>query len=157
VTRLEQEPKRHISRSESVTSSEHSKVRHISGTENVTSAENVTSTDQRMTNHQNATWRIGRGLSRFAENKLSAQDWGACVLSRPRPLTKIQSQSQHIVGPLEGPTERKGSQQVDRLGHRQEKASPRKGVAQERRRLAKASPKKGVASQRRRQVKASPR
>ena len=76
MTRLEHHPKRHLSRSENVTSSEHSKVRHISGTEN------VTSTDQRMTRHQNATWSIGRGLTLFAENKLSAQDWGACVLAR---------------------------------------------------------------------------
>ena len=72
VTRLEHD----LSRSENVTSSEHSKVRHISG------IENVTSVDQRMTRHQNATWTIGQGLSLFAENKLSAQDWGACGPSR---------------------------------------------------------------------------
>jgi len=95
VKRLEHDPKRHLSRSENVTSSEHSKVRHISGTENVTSV------DQRMTRHQNATWMIRRGLSLFAENKLSVQDWGACVPSRG----------------------------VDRLGHRQVRASPRKGIA----------------------------
>ena len=45
------------------------------------------------------------------------------VPSRPRALTKSQSQ------------------QVDRLGHRQVKASPRIGVAQERRRQVKASPR----------------
>ena len=139
MTRLEHDPKRHLSRSENVTSSEHSKVRHISGTENVTSA------DQRMTRHQNVAWTIGRGLSLLAENKLSAQDWGACVPSRPRALTKSQSQSQHMVVPLEGPKEGKESQQVDRLGHRQVKASPKKGVASQRRRQVKTSPKKGVA------------
>ena len=120
MTRLEHDPKRHLSRSENVTSSEHSKVRHISGTENVTLA------DQRMTRHQNATWTIGRGLSLFAEHKLSAQDWGACVPSQG--VDQSQSQSQHIVGPPEGPREGKESQQVDRLGHRQVKVSPRKSV-----------------------------
>ena len=121
MARLEHGPKRHLSRSENVTSSEHSKVRHISGTENVTSA------DQRMTRHQNATWTIGRGLSLFTENKLSTQDWG--VVYRLGALTKSQSQSQNAVEPLEGPKEGKGSQQVDRLRHRQVRASPREGVA----------------------------
>jgi len=50
-----------------------------------------------------------------------------------------------MVGQLDGPKEGKGSQQFDRLGHREVKASPRKGVAQGRRRQVKASPKKGVA------------
>jgi len=50
-----------------------------------------------------------------------------------------------MVGPPEGPREGKESQQVDRLGHRQVKASPKKGVAQEMRRQVKASPEKGVA------------
>jgi len=31
---------------------------------------------------------VGRGLSLFAE-QLSAQDWGACVPTRPRALTKV--------------------------------------------------------------------
>ena len=48
---------------------------------------------------------------------------------RPGALTKSQSQSQHMVRPLEGPKEGKEGQKVDRLGHRLRKASPRKGVA----------------------------
>jgi len=59
---------------------------------------------------------------------------------RPGALTKGQSQSQYMVGPLEGPKEGKEGQQIDRLGHRPRKASPRKGVAPERRRPRKASP-----------------
>ena len=51
------------------------------------------------------------------------------VLYRPGALTKSQSQSQHMVGPLEGLKEGKECQQGDRLGHRPRKASPRKGVA----------------------------
>ena len=66
-------------------------------------------------------------------------------LYSPGALTKSQSQSQHMVGPLEGPKEGKESQQVDRLGCRQGRASPRKGVASQRRRLRKASPRKGVS------------
>jgi len=73
---------------------------------------------------------------------------------RPGELTKRQSQ--HMVGPLEGPKEGKESQQVDRLGHRPRKASPRKGVVSQRRHTRKASPKKGVARLRHRQAKASP-
>jgi len=45
-----------------------------------------------------------------------------------------------MVGLLKGPKEGKEGQQVDRLGHRPRKVSPRKGVAQGRRRQAKASP-----------------
>ena len=56
---------------------------------------------------------------------------------RPGALTKSQIQSQHMVGPLEGPKEGKEGQQVDRLGHRPRKASPRKGVASRRRRQVK--------------------
>jgi len=129
---LEHDPKRHLSRSESVASSEHSKVRHISGTENVTSA------DQRMTCHQNATWTIGRGLSFYAETSYQLKTGGP--MYRPGVLTKSQGQSQHMVGPLEGPKERKEGQQVDRLGHRPRKASSQKGVASQRRHLRKASP-----------------
>ena len=121
MRRLEHDSKRHLSRSKNVTSSKHSKVHHISGTENVPSA------DQRMTHHQNAMWTIGRGLSLLAENKLSAQDWG--LVYRLGALTKSQSQSQHMVGPLEGPKEGKEGQQVDRSGHRLRKASPRTGVS----------------------------
>ena len=54
---------------------------------------------------------------------------------RPGALTRSQSHSQHMVGPLEGPKEGKEGQQVDRLGHRLTKASPK-----ERGRQAKASP-----------------
>jgi len=77
-------------------------------------------------------------------------------LYSPGALTKSQSQSQHMVGPLEGPNERKEGQQVDRWRRRLRKASPREGIAQERRRLAKVSPKKGVASLKHRPWKASP-
>jgi len=42
------------------------------------------------------------------------------VPSRPRALTKRQSQ--HIVGPIQGPME--GGQQVDRSSHRLAEASP---------------------------------
>jgi len=56
--------------------------------------------------HQNATLTIGRGLSLFAENKLPAQDWGACVPSRPRALTKVKvkvkAKVKHMVGPIQG-------------------------------------------------------
>ena len=34
----------------------------------------------------------------FSLKQVSAQDWGACVPSRTRALTR--SQSQHMVGPL---------------------------------------------------------
>ena len=71
----------------------------------------------------------------------------------PGALTKSQSQSQHMVGPLEGPKEGKEGQQVDRLGHRPRKASPKKGVASRRRHPRKATPRKGIAQERRRQVK----
>jgi len=100
VKRLEHDPKRLLSRSENVASLEHLKVCHISGTENVTSA------DQRMTRHQSATWTIGRGLSLFAENKLSAQDWGACVPSRGVDQ-KSKSKSTHG-GTARGPQRREG-------------------------------------------------
>jgi len=60
--------------------------------------------------HQNATWTIGRGLRLFAEYKLPAQDWGACVPSRPRALTKVKAKVRvrvkakvkHMVGPIQG-------------------------------------------------------
>ena len=61
----------------------------------------------------------------FLLKQVSAQDWGACVSSRPQALTK--SQSQRMVGPLEGSKEE--SQQIDHLKHRQVKASPVGGVA----------------------------
>jgi len=61
----------------------------------------------------------------FSLKQVSAQDWGACVPSRPQALTK--GRSQHMVGPLKGP--KKESQEVDRLRHRRVKASPTGGVA----------------------------
>jgi len=56
----------------------------------------------------------------FSLKQVLAQDWGACVPSRPRGLTK--GQSQHMVEPLKGP--KKESPQIDRLRHRLRKASP---------------------------------
>jgi len=43
----------------------------------------------------------------FSLKQVSAQDWGACVPSRPRALTK--GQSQRMVGPLKGPKEEKST------------------------------------------------
>ena len=98
-------------------------------------SENVKSTAQRECHvSKSATWMIGRGLSLFTETSVSSR-LGACVLPRPRALTK--SQSQRMVGPLEGSKE--GSQQIDHLRHRQVKASPVGGVARLRHRQAKTS------------------
>ena len=76
VTKLRCELKCHFSRSENITSSESLRVRYASD------AENVASIGQEATHHQNAAGAIGGGLSLFAENKLSAQDLGACVPTR---------------------------------------------------------------------------
>ena len=56
----------------------------------------------------------------FLLTQVSAQDWGACVPSHPRALTK--SQSQRMVGHLGRSDEE--SQQIDHLKHRQKEASP---------------------------------
>jgi len=77
VRRLKYDPRRHFSRSESVTSSGSSKVRRVGG------AENVMSTGQRVTHHQNATRTIERGLSLFAETSVSSRLGG--LVYRPVP------------------------------------------------------------------------
>jgi len=75
---------------------------------------------------------------------------------RPGELTKKSKSKSTHGGTARGPQRREGKSIGDHLGHHPRKASPHKGVAPERRRLAKASPKKGVATLRHRQVKASP-
>jgi len=79
---------------------------------------------------------MGRDLSLFAETSVSST-LGACVPSRPQELTK--SQSQRMVGPLEGSKEE--SQQIDHLKHRQKEASPKEGAAKLRHRQYEASPR----------------
>ena len=106
--------------------------RHIFKAENVTlNSQGVSSQNEQ----RNATWIMGEALV-FSLKQVSTQDWGPCVPSRPRALTK--GQSQRVVGPLVGPKE--GSQQIDRLRHRRVEASPIGGIALLRRRLRKASP-----------------
>jgi len=73
--------------------------RHIFKAENVTSNSQGVSSQ---TEQRNATWIMGEALV-FSLKQVSTHDWGACVPSRPRTLTK--SQNQHVVVPLEGPKE----------------------------------------------------
>ena len=59
-----------------------------------------------------------------------------------------------MVGPLKGPKEE--SQQIDSSSHRLAKASPKRGIAQERHRPREASPERSIAQEGHRRVKTSP-
>jgi len=67
---------------------------------------------------------MGRGLSLFAETSVSSRLGGLCTVPSPGV---DQSQSQRMVGSLEGSKEE--SQQIDHLRHHQVKALPMGGVA----------------------------
>ena len=85
VRRLKYDPRRHLSRSESVTSSESSKVRHDGG------AKNVTSTGQRVTRQQECHVDNGRGLSLFAETSVNSRPGGLCTVPSPGVEQKSKS------------------------------------------------------------------